>query len=92
MPEAKMRSMGPANLAFWAAEANSSFRLVPDQNSRSKSSLRARMRFEREVLAKDRGPAGNRDDHEQQHDHLHHETGVEQEVDDGEVLVHGLKG
>ncbi len=44
MPEAKMRSMGPANLAFCAAEANSSFRLVPDQNSRSKSSFSARMR------------------------------------------------
>ena len=34
-----MRSMGPAFLAFCAALANRSFRLVPDQNSRSKSSL-----------------------------------------------------
>ena len=39
MPEAKMRSIGPANLAFCAAEENRSLRLVPDQKSRSKSSL-----------------------------------------------------
>ncbi|MNS98851.1 hypothetical protein D3C72_1332310 [compost metagenome] len=50
MPEAKMRSMGPANLAFCAAEANSSFRLVPDQNSRSKSSLSTRMRLRAKYL------------------------------------------
>ncbi len=34
-----MRSIGPASLAFCAAAANRSFRLVPDQKSRSKSSL-----------------------------------------------------
>jgi hypothetical protein len=39
MPLAKMRSMGPACLAFCVAAASRSFRLVPDQNSRSKSSL-----------------------------------------------------
>jgi hypothetical protein len=47
---------------------------------------------QREVLADDGGPAGNRDDHEQQHDQLHHEARVEQEIDDGEILVHGLIG
>jgi hypothetical protein len=43
--------MGPANLAFCAAEANSSLRLVPDQNSRSKSSLSARVAYGAVVLA-----------------------------------------
>ncbi len=47
-----MRSMGPANLAFCAAEENSSFRLVPDQNSRSKSSLSARVRLSEKNLRK----------------------------------------
>ncbi|MCY1377341.1 hypothetical protein D9M69_649080 [compost metagenome] len=48
--------------------------------------------LEGEVLADDGGPAGDRHDHQQQHDQLHHEAGVEQEIDDGEILVHGLKG
>jgi hypothetical protein len=39
MPLAKMRSIGPPWRAFCAALAYKSFRLVPDQNSRSKSSL-----------------------------------------------------
>ena len=45
MPLAKMRSIGPAFLAFWAALAYRSFRLVPDQNSRSKSSFSALTRL-----------------------------------------------
>ncbi len=47
-----MRSIGPANLACWAAEENSSFRLVPDQNSRSKSSLSKRVRLSEKYLRK----------------------------------------
>jgi hypothetical protein len=45
MPLAKMRSMGPDILAFWLAELNSSFRLVPDQKTRSNSSFRFLMRL-----------------------------------------------
>ena len=45
MPLAKMRSMGPESLAFWLAELNSSFKLVPDQKTRSNSSLRFLMRL-----------------------------------------------
>ena len=39
MPLANMRSMGPDILTFCCAPANNSFRLLPDQNSRSNSSL-----------------------------------------------------
>jgi hypothetical protein len=42
MPLAKMRSIGPALLAFCAAAAYSSLRLVPDQKLRSKPSLSTR--------------------------------------------------
>jgi hypothetical protein len=52
MPLAKMRSIGPAFLAFCAALAYRSFRLVPDQNSRSKSSLSAFTRFRANSLRK----------------------------------------
>ena len=52
MPLAKMRSIGPDSRAFWAAAANRSFRLVPDQNSRSNSSLRARVRLSEKNLRK----------------------------------------
>ncbi len=44
--------IGPACLAFCAAAANSSFRLVPDQNSRSNSSLSDFTRFSANSLRK----------------------------------------
>ena len=52
MPLAKIRSIGPARRAFCAAAANRSFRLVPDQNSRSKSSLSDFMRRKANSLRK----------------------------------------
>jgi len=52
MPLAKMRSIGPDSLAFWLAALNSSFRLVPDQNTRSNSSLRFWMRLMAVILRK----------------------------------------
>ena len=45
-----MRSIGPDILAFWLAALNSSFRLVPDQNTRSNSSLRFLMRLMAVIL------------------------------------------
>ena len=44
--------MGPANFAFCAADEKSSFRLVPDQKSRSKSSLSERVRLRAKYLRK----------------------------------------
>jgi hypothetical protein len=52
MPLAKMRSMGPAILAFWVAAPNNSFRLLPDQKSRSNSSFRACTRLSATSLRK----------------------------------------
>ena len=45
-----MRSIGPASLAFWLAAVNSSLRLVPDQKTRSNSSLRFWMRLMAVIL------------------------------------------
>jgi hypothetical protein len=45
MPLAKMRSIGPDSLTFWLAPANNSFKLVPDQKTRSNSSLSSLMRL-----------------------------------------------
>ena len=47
-----MRSIGPESLAFLAADAYNSFRLVPDQNSRSNSSLRVLTRRREMILRK----------------------------------------
>jgi hypothetical protein len=52
MPLAKMRSMGPAFLAFCTALAYRSLRLVPDQNSRSNSSFSERTRLRPNSLRK----------------------------------------
>ena len=51
MPDAKMRSIGAASCLCPAALC-SSLRLVPDQNSRSKSSLSLRTRFSPNSLPK----------------------------------------
>jgi hypothetical protein len=67
--------MGPEFCALAAAELSNSLRLAPDQNSFSK-------------LSKDGRPAGNRYDHQKQHDHLDHEAGVQHELKDVEILVH----
>ena len=39
-------------------------------------------------LAEDGGPASDGDDEQQQHHDLHHEAGVQHELEDGKVLVH----
>ena len=52
MPLAKMRSIGPPCLAFCAAAAYRSFRLVPDQKSRSNSSFCVLMFFSARSLRK----------------------------------------
>jgi hypothetical protein len=45
--------------------------------------------LERKELAENRRPAANGHQHEQQHDELHHDAGIEHQMEDVEILVHG---
>ena len=83
-----MRSIGPAILAFCAAAEKRSFRLVPDQKSRSKSSLSVLTRLRANSLRKMAAQLAMDTTDQQQHDELHHPAGVEHELQDRQVLVH----